>query len=107
MVRASQAHTMSGVSITLGHQRHSKREFAEALLRRVNETTEGTIGSIGNYGRRAWLWVTVDGRECHFRPLHALRHRRPYAAPIAERSGSNVRLIACQRGSARGRLLTS
>ena len=53
------------MSIPLGQRCQSKRDFAEILRRWAVETDEETIGAVGTYGRRAWLWVTVNTYECH------------------------------------------
>ncbi len=48
-----------------GHRCASKEEFTEVLQQWFLEAMEPTVGDVGTYGRRAWLWVTLAGHEIH------------------------------------------
>ena len=48
-----------------GRRCTSKREFTEVLRAWHSDTDERTIGETGTYGRRAWLWIDLGGREFH------------------------------------------
>lgn len=52
-------------SIVRGTRCASKTDFVRVLQRWYDGTDEPTIGGVGSYGGKAWLWVRVGGYECH------------------------------------------
>lgn len=51
--------------VDFGRRCTSKREFTDVLRAWHANTDEQTIGQTGTYGRQAWLWVDLGGREFH------------------------------------------
>lgn len=61
-------HSPSGLHVPRGLTVHGKQELAVVLGDWLGRSPAATIGDIGSYGGKAWVWIDVGGRRAR---LHA------------------------------------
>lgn len=74
-------------AIPRGHDCQSKSDFTELLRWWFETTDEATIGDVGTFGGKPWLWVQTGSQRCHLNADTRRDGVRKYLKMVAREHG--------------------